>query len=87
MPIHAIIRSGGWALATMVLTASWLFLVYVDWGMADVDLALATESLSYCQIWCIAVIELGGFPADLSFIDPIDKVDAVDHIGELLEAA
>lgn len=43
--------------------------------------------VSYCQIWCIGLIESGGFPADFSLVDPIDKVDTVDHIGELLEAA
>ena len=42
--------------------------------------------MSYCQIWCMGK-KLGGIPADLSFVDTVDELDAVDDVGELLEAA
>ena len=41
---------------------------------------------SYCQIWCMRK-KLGGFPAELAFVYAVDELDAVDDVGELLEAA
>lgn len=41
---------------------------------------------SYCQIWCMGK-KLGGFPAELTLVYSVDELDAVDDVGELLEAA